>query len=92
MQARFKVGDLIWLNSFGQLVVEGDTRFGIVIAGPFNILVPANHSPELVFWAYDIMVGSQLITLVPQEFLERMTKDEEDNEKMEEIPDRSKEI
>ena len=92
MLPKFKIGDLIVLNSFGALVADGDVKVGIVVAGPTNMLMPTEQPPELLFWAYDIMIGNQLITLVPQEFLERMTKDEKDNEKMEEIPDRGKEI
>jgi hypothetical protein len=40
----------------------------------------AQETVELYYWVYDVMIGDQLITDVPQEFIDRMIKDEKDIE------------
>ena len=47
-------------------------RVGLVISAPSNMLYPLTASPDeesFCFWAYDIMLGGELITGVPQEFM-----------------------
>ena len=79
MEAKYKVGNLIILNTFGLLLRdEGNpARIGVIIPSPRNFM-PTNDKLELFYWVYDIMIGDQLITDVPQEFIDRMV--EEDNE------------
>ncbi len=73
MDSKYKVGDLVILNAFGQLVLNDDkNRVGLIVAGPFNMLAQTAHEPSLIYWAYDIMVGEELLTEVPQEFIDRM--------------------
>ncbi len=79
MEAKYKVGNLIILNTFGLLLRdEGNpARIGVIITSPRNFM-HTNDKLELFYWVYDIMIGNQLITDVPQEFIDRMV--EEDNE------------
>ena len=66
------------LNEFGQLVLENKiSNIGLVIGGPRNLTYPLFYSADedpFCYWAYDIMIGDQLLTDVPQEFLLRMVE------------------
>ena len=65
------------------IIDDNRSRVGIVVAGPNNMLHPSPEEPTLMYWAYDIMVVNELITEVPQEFLQRMIEeDHEDNPKL----------
>jgi len=83
VDSKYKVGDLVILNEFGRLVIDDNqNRVALVIAGPNNMLYSLGTAlmiPEQPFnyWAYDIMIGNELITDVPQDFLERMIKGNE---------------
>ena len=73
MQPKYKIGDLIRLNEFGRLVIDNNKeRVGLIVSGPCNMLYPLHANPEedtFCFWAYDVMLGDELITDVPQEFM-----------------------
>ena len=73
MEVKFKVGDLVMLNEFGQLVLENKTTIiGLITRGPVNLtypLYPRAEEKPFSFLAYNVMVGDQLLTEVPQEFL-----------------------
>jgi hypothetical protein len=76
VEAKFKVGDLVMLNEFGQLVLENKTTIiGLITRGPINLTYPLFYNTEdepFCYWAYNIMIGDQLLTDVPQEFLLNM--------------------
>ena len=76
MEAKFKVGDLVILNKFGQLVLENKLiTIGLITSGPRNLVYPLFYNTEdepFCYWAYNIMIGDQLLTDVPQEFLLNM--------------------
>ena len=78
MEAKFKLGDLVILNEFGQLVLENKlTNIGLIISGPRNLTYTLFYSADedpFCYWAYDIMIADQLLTDVPQEFLLRMVE------------------
>ena len=80
MQAKYKLGDLVILNEFGQLVLENkQTNLGLIISGPKNLTYPLFYSTNedpFCYWAYDIMIGDQLLNDVPQEFLLKMIETE----------------
>jgi len=68
------------MNTFG-LILRSDyneAKVGIIMSHPRNYF-KANAKQELIYWVYDIVVGNELIIDVPQEFLLRINKDE--NEK-----------
>ena len=76
MEAKYKLGDLVVLNEFGQLVLENkQANIGLIISGPKNLTYPLFYSADedpFWYWAYDIMIGEQLLNDVPQEFLLKM--------------------
>ena len=82
MSPKFKVGDLVMLNDFGRLVVdENKNRVGLIVSGATNMLYPLLSQPDhepFSYWAYDLMMGEELLTDVPQEFLQPFDDEEEE--------------
>ena len=78
--AKYNKGDLVTLNVFGHILLspENKARIGIVMSLPRNYYKTSSDQ-ELIYWVYDVVVGNELIIDVPQEFLIRINKDE--NEK-----------
>jgi len=78
VDAKFKVGDLVILNEFGQLVLENKLiTIGLITSGPMNLTYPLFYSAEedpFCYWAYNVMIGDQLLNDVPQEFLLKMVE------------------
>ena len=84
---KFKIGDLIILNDFGLLIYDDGQRLGLVVTDAYAYVMP-EQSREIIhleYWTYDIMIGGELIKMMPEEFLRRI-KDEEDFDGVEEIP------
>lgn len=77
MEARYKKGDIFYLNDFGTVVLEkgNKARVGIIIAGPSNYLAEDEHN-HFFYLVYDVMIGNQLIKDVPQEFMDRITDEQ----------------
>ena len=78
--AKYNKGDLVTLNVFGIILLspENKARIGIVMSYPRNYY-KSDAKNELIYWVYDVVVGNELIIDVPQEFLIRIEKNE--NEK-----------
>ena len=78
MESKYKLGDLVVLNEFGRLVLENkQTTIGLIISGPKNLTYPLFYSADedpFCYWAYDILIGDQLLNDVPQEFLLKMVE------------------
>ena len=55
--------------------VNNSARVGVVMTNPRNYYMSSKEQ-ELIYWVYDVVVGSELIIDVPQEFLIRIQKDE----------------
>ena len=79
--AKYKKGDLVTLNVFGLILLspENKARIGIVMSYPRNYY-KANADQELIYWVYDVVVGNELIIDVPQEFLIRINKNEDEED------------
>jgi hypothetical protein len=79
MEAKYKKGNLIILNAFGLLLRDdhNQARIGVVITPPRNFM-HSQETLELFYWVYDIMIGDQLITDVPQEFIDRMVEEQDE--------------
>jgi hypothetical protein len=79
--AKYKKGDLVTMNAFGLILRStGNTaRVGIIMSSPRNYY-KASAEQELIYWVYDIVVGNELIIDVPQEFLIRIEKDENEED------------
>ena len=75
---KFFKGDLVSLNIFGQALLISNTNkvsIGVIIsnASSSSIGLGAN---TVSYWVYDVFVGNELITSVPQNFLKRIIIDE----------------
>ena len=81
MSSKFKPGDLIQLNYYGLFITfEQDKRVGIVISKSYDLLPPGEEYERDVFYiVYDILLGDEIIRMVPEDFMEKYIKDEEDN-------------
>ena len=86
MEHKFIVGDLVELSDFGK-VMAGDwkIRYGIIVKGPYSMALPGSGMPEGFYTAYDVMLGDELIKRIPVQFILRMDKDEENNERVEKM-------
>ena len=72
---------MVTLNVFGLILrsCENEARIGIVMSYPRNYY-KASAELELIYWVYDVVVGNELIIDVPQEFLIRIEKDENEED------------
>lgn len=79
--AKYSKGDLVGLNTFGLILrsTGNQARIGIVMSYPRNYY-KAQADQELIYWVYDIVVGNELIIDVPQEFLIRIEKNENEED------------
>ena len=86
----FKKGELVRLSDFGKLI-HGDRlcSVGIVLSEPYDLLTPLGAKATSFSEAYDLLVGDEVMKGIPTEFLHRMTKDEENEIKMEEVAKRN---
>ena len=77
MEAKYSKGDLIILNAFGLMLRDehNAAKIGVVVSPPRNYM-NCQETLELFYWVYDVMIGSQLINDVPQEFIDRMINNE----------------
>ena len=68
--SKFKKGDLVYLNKFGQImIVETDGgAIGIIMSNAKNCYLKA-YPEEHMYWVYDVFVGDELVTDVPQDFM-----------------------
>ncbi len=86
MEHKFQVGDLVELSDFGKTIAEDWTiKYGIVVKGPYSMGLPGDGTPEGFYTAYDVMLGDELIKRIPSQFILRMDKDEDDNERVEKV-------
>lgn len=67
----FTIGDLVKLRGFGVILVQSEIEIAIVTRGPYSFKALESYH-DLVFfewWCYDILIGSSLITMMPENFL-----------------------
>ena len=85
---KFKIGDLIILNDFGLLIYDDGQKIGLIATDAYAYVMPALSEEviHLEWWTYDIMIGGELIKMMTEEYLKRMTN-EEDIDGEEEVPD-----
>ena len=85
---KFKIGDLIILNDFGLLIYDDGQKIGLVVTDAYAYVTPRQSSEiiYLEYWTYDIMIGGELIKMMPEEFLRRINY-EEDFDGMEKLPE-----
>ena len=80
VSAKFQKGDLVALNAFGRILcVDTNTaKVGVIMSYPRNYYL-TQDGDHLMYWVYDVFVGCELITDIPQDFMVRLEKYE--NEK-----------
>ena len=85
---KFKVGDIIILNDFGLLIYDEGDKIGLVATAPYAYVMPASSAEiiHLEWWTYDIIIGGELVKMMPEEFLQRII-DEKNIDGVEEIPE-----
>ena len=67
----FAVGDLVKIRGFGILLAKSDFEMGIVYNGPYSWKSVESYHDLVYFewWCYDVLIGGELITLMPENFL-----------------------
>ena len=90
---KFKKGDLVILTNFGTIVSDiPKCKIAMIVDGPYDLYYPYND-PEftrLDYLGYDVAVCGKIVRRVPQQFLERMGEQIDDNDakQMETVFDR----
>ena len=85
----YRKGELVRLSDFGKLISgERMSLFGIIMSEPYNLLTPLDAEETIYYEAYDLLVDEEIIKGIPTEFLNRMTEDEKDIKRVEELADR----
>lgn len=87
------VGDLVTLSAFGRAVIKPNkAKVAIVVSGPYEKdYICAKTGMYNKYFSYDVMLGTELLKDIPEDFIQRMGDDNhEDNPQgLEEILDRS---
>ncbi len=65
----FSIGDLVKIRGFG--VILANSEIGIVTKGPYSYKSIESYHDLVYFewWCYDILVGRELIRMMPENFL-----------------------
>ena len=87
-KTNYKIGDLIRLNDYGILfeLTEGQTPIGIIASEAYMYMKTVCESTsledsslmQLEDWCYDVLLGDEIIDMMPEDFLELITEKEED--------------
>ena len=74
----YSIGDLVRVRGFGLFLTQEEVEIGIISNGPYAYKsVECYH--DLVYfewWCYDILVGSELVRMLPENFLLEVNTDE----------------
>ena len=75
----FSIGDLVKIRGFGILLANSDQEIGIISSGPYSFKSIESYHDLVYFewWCYDIIMGKELITMMPENFLVKVTIDED---------------
>ncbi len=74
----FSIGDLVRIRGFGVLMTQDQIEIGIICKGPYSYQSIESYH-ELVYfewWCYDVLIGSELVRMMPENFLIRIETDE----------------
>jgi hypothetical protein len=74
--AKFRKGELVHLNAFGQIlcVDRNNATIGIIMSNAHSCIL-SGDGDIISYWVYDVFVGNQLITQIPQNFMERIEQE-----------------
>lgn len=67
----YSIGDLVKIRGFGVVLKKTDQEIGIVTKGPYSYKTVESYHDLVYFewWCYDILVGNELIRMMPENFL-----------------------
>jgi hypothetical protein len=70
-QPLFSIGDLVKIRGFGILLAQTDQEIGIISSEPYSYKSVESYYDLVYFewWCYDILIGGELITMMPENFL-----------------------
>lgn len=74
----FSVGDLVKIRGFGIILTKSDGGLGIVTKGPYSFKSVESYHDLVYFewWCYDVLIGSELVRMMPENFLLEVNVDE----------------
>lgn len=80
MTDRYSPGDLVYLNQYGIFVTSDfEGIVAVVISQAYSMLVPFAVEEDYAYRVYDILLNGELLTMVPEDFMESYKKNEKDN-------------
>ena len=70
----FSIGDLVKIRGFGAILLHNSIDMGIVTKGPYSYKSVESYHDMVYFewWCYDVLVGNELITMMPENFLTKV--------------------
>jgi len=74
----FSIGDLVKIRGFG-IVLTQSTGLGIITKGPYSYKSVESYHDLVYFewWCYDVLIGSELVRMMPENFLLEVNIDED---------------
>ena len=77
---KYEPGDLVYLNQYGFFITPNyQDLVAIVISEPYSIIAPVETVMDTFYTVYDILLDGELVRMVPEEFMEKYKKHEEDS-------------
>jgi len=87
-KTNYKIGDLVRLNEYGILfeLTKGQVSIGIIASEPYLYMKTICESTsvddtalmQLEDWCYDLLLGDELVDMMPEDFLELITERDEE--------------
>jgi hypothetical protein len=67
----YSIGDLVIIRGFGLLLLKSEQTIGVITKGPYSYKSVESYHDLVYFewWCYDILVGSELVRMLPENFL-----------------------
>jgi len=75
----FSIGDLVKIRGFGIVLAQSDNGLGIIVKGPYSYKSVESYHDLVYFewWCYDVLIGSELVRMMPENFLLEIKLDED---------------
>jgi hypothetical protein len=70
-QPLYSIGDLVKIRGFGIVLANTELELGIIASEPYSFKSIESYYDLVYFewWCYDILIGGELITMMPENFL-----------------------
>tara|TARA_B100001094_G_C17466198_1_gene455208 strand:+ start:198 stop:491 length:294 start_codon:yes stop_codon:yes gene_type:complete len=74
----FSIGDLVKIRGFGKVLAQSEIGLGIIAKGPYSYKSVESYHDLVYFewWCYDVLIGSELVRMMPENFLLEVDIDE----------------